>query len=231
MTWLTIAVLIRGLSLMDPLIPAPDLPGPGEPCLRLWVTDHGWHTGLVIPTAAIPPGRLPAVGALRTHTYVEIGWGDATFYQAAGKTLGNAAWALFVPTPAALHVVGFSAEPAAAFPWSQVKALPVRPERLEALLTRLEQDTLLDAAGAPLLLSQSLYGDDGHFVRASGAYVWHYTCNTWLADRLKLVGLPVASRFRLTASSVFDQLPSDLGAVCPAPQPSPSDPPALPASR
>src|SRR5262249_14877789 len=65
-------------------------PAPGTPTSEIHVVSHGYHSGIVIPRAALRDqasgrGRV-ALGAIATRfagfERLEIGWGDEGFYRA-----------------------------------------------------------------------------------------------------------------------------------------------------
>jgi hypothetical protein len=60
--------------------------------------------------------------------YLEIGWGDAGFYQSRHYTLALTARALLAPSKSVVHVVGFDPPPEQAFPRASIVLLhlPVR---------------------------------------------------------------------------------------------------------
>jgi hypothetical protein len=75
----------------------------------LYVVSHGWHSGLVVERADLVK-RLPGL-ALGEGSLVEIGWGEARFYQAREATPGMALRAVLQPNESVLQVVPFAGSP------------------------------------------------------------------------------------------------------------------------
>ncbi len=74
--------------------------------VNLYIVNHGWHAGLILPITSVQEEQLPLVSDFPRARYLEIGWGDAAFYQAREPTLSLALRAIVKPTPSVLHVVG-----------------------------------------------------------------------------------------------------------------------------
>lgn len=52
----------------------------------IYVVNHGWHTGVVIPVYAFK-GRLDALSLRFSQAaFIELGWRDRGFYQAKKNT-------------------------------------------------------------------------------------------------------------------------------------------------
>ena len=55
---------------------------------RIFVIAHDWHTGIALPTDALAD-ELPFLRTrFKRAPYIEFGWGDKGFYQAAEITAG-----------------------------------------------------------------------------------------------------------------------------------------------
>ena len=52
-----------------------------EKKITLYLVGHGWHTGLVIPAAAIPEHLLPVRRFYDEYEYLELSWGDEDFFK------------------------------------------------------------------------------------------------------------------------------------------------------
>lgn len=180
------------------------LPKPGEAVVDVYVVDHGYHVGLIVPVNAMndtalqntDDGALAAGRRFADHRYLEIGWGDEGFYRHVPTIdrieWGLAAAALFnVSRPPVLHVVGFDPEPQDAFPHSTVVHLALSGRGFARLVSAVSDTFVLNAAREPLDLGPGLYGDS-EFYRATGLYNGLNDCNQWVARRLAFAGVPAS---------------------------------------
>ena len=185
---------------------------PGDPALypakgdgvTIQVIDHGWHTGIVlrqadIRAAAVDIARDDPDAAFRLRwlttrvpvsEWIELGWGDAAFYQQTPTIADMDVWlglvALFWPTDAVLQLVPIDGAPEAEFPSSDQIALTLSPEGFRELALRLA-DTVPEQPGD--LLGPSLYGA-GAFYAAELDYHLFRTCNHWVSWLLRGAGVP-----------------------------------------
>lgn len=165
------------------------------------VVSHGWHTGVVIATADIPPGAWPVAGKILQARYIEVGWGDRVYYTNPDAGLGTASRAALVGGPGVLHLVGLDQSPREAFPGSEVVMLPVSAAGLEALVAYVAASFATDAEGHAIDLGRSLYGA-GRFYASRERFHLFKTCNVWTAWALQAAGLPVGTA--ITAGSIMD---------------------------
>jgi uncharacterized protein (TIGR02117 family) len=180
-------------------------PAAGTGTVEIFVVNHGYHTGIVLPRAATSDiGERRSLAALiaitsrfATFAFLEIGWGDEGFYRAAptisAVTVPMALRALFRPgNPSVLHVVGLNESPAVVFGNSEL--VPIRLSMdgfarmmamLDASFARSERGELLGDLG-PGLYGPSL------FFRAVGAFHVFNVCNHWVARLLDAAGVPTS---------------------------------------
>lgn len=170
----------------------------------IFVVGHGWHTGIVIPTNAIPQEDWPESAAFDSANFVEVGWGDEGFYRAKSITLGVTAKALFVPTSSVLHVVGINKSPVEVFSHSDVIEVPVTRQQLAKLCQFIHETYEWNEDGQPIALGPGLYGDS-YFYRAHESYYFPKTCNVWTAKALRVAGLPTNPLLSTTAGGVVKQ--------------------------
>ncbi len=170
----------------------------------IYVLSHGWHTGIVVRRADIPSTLWPEKADFSDQTYLEVGWGDETFYRARKTTLGMALKAAFMPTRAVLHVVGFSMPVDQFFSQSGVVELRV-PDQGFLNLVHYIHDTVQRDEGRPAAaIGPGLYGIS-RFYRANGTYSLFHNSNHWVAYALQKTGAPVTPQYAATASEVFSQ--------------------------
>ena len=178
---------------------------PGEaPRKAFQVVKHGWHVGIVVDQDEMA-SRVPLLGEdFSGADHLEIGWGDARFYQAAEPSTGLALRAALWPTASVMHIVGFSREPAHYFSTSEVVNICVSRSGYQKML-----DFILDSFerrpdGEVIPLGPGLYGNS-RFYRAKGSFHLFNTCNTWAAQAVAATGLPVSTSV-ITAGGLVSQL-------------------------
>lgn len=172
------------------------------PTHHIHLLSHGWHTGIAVLAEDVflylPQlrERFPA------HRWLEIGWGDAGFYQAQEITLGLTLQAMFLPTTAVVHVVGFNRAPPVYFEESRHIAHAVGTPQYQDLLAFLAQSFHVDGTGQLEAQNPGIYGD-AQFYTGVGHYTIANTCNTWTAKALYSAGMEIPVALSLTASSVM----------------------------
>lgn len=179
-------------------------PAQGEPAVDIYLVSHGYHSGLVLPTA-LTSARAQWNGAdmlaivaeqFGAYPFIEIGWGEERFYastpSAAQMSFGLAARALFLPGNASvLHVVGLHSPPREVFRHADIVRIRLSEAGFAAMLKKI--DTTFAPAGEtpmPQVLGKGLYGPSLFYRARPGFHVFN-VCNHWAADMLSAAGLPV----------------------------------------
>jgi uncharacterized protein (TIGR02117 family) len=178
-------------------------PAPGAPAVQILLVHNGYHTGLVLPRAAVAEvagrrghGALIAVATrFAAFSSLEIGWGDEQFYRhvpdPGSLTVGLALHALLgLDNASVLHVVGVM-QPRPAFMEAQMGELAISTEGFERLLAVVEATFWRGADGLPRDLGPGLYGPS-LFYRAVGRFNATHVCSHWVADMLDAAGVPTA---------------------------------------
>ena len=75
---------------------------------EVYVVNHGWHTGFVIPASGIHQLIPELKNRFGNAPYIEFGWGDNEFYQAEEISSGITLKAIFLPTASVVHAVAVS---------------------------------------------------------------------------------------------------------------------------
>ena len=130
MVLLSLSFLLAALLLAACMSPQAVSESPPEngPTSAVYLVAHGWHTGIVVRRADIPPGLWPESRDFGFAEYIEVGWGDRDFYQKRDPGVWTTLRAAFLPTSSVLHVVGFPGPVERYFPASEVVGLTVRGE-------------------------------------------------------------------------------------------------------
>ena len=195
--------LIVAVGCLGPVIPLYP-PGPGDPSTPVWVVDHGWHAGLAVERAAIPPGLWPEQDDLAPAPYLEVGWGDAAFYRAENPGVGLALRAALGSGGSALHVVALPASPDRIFAGREVVEMRLSRPGFRALVRFVDGTFARDGRGRAPRLGPGLYGISA-FYPARGHYHLLNTCNTWIADALRSAGVPITPAYAMTAGNLMWQ--------------------------
>jgi uncharacterized protein (TIGR02117 family) len=168
---------------------------------RLYIANHGWHTGVIFESSVLKDLIPELAMRFAGSDYLEVGWGDAGFYQAEEISFGLVVQALLWPTESVVHVVGLSEPPETYFSASTIKSLAVRNENIRTLARFIQSSFALDNKGAPQPLQEGIYGNS-QFYRGVGSYYLFNTCNSWTAKALYSAGFEINPVFKLTASSI-----------------------------
>jgi uncharacterized protein (TIGR02117 family) len=180
-------------------------PAPGADGVEIFVVNHGYHTGIVLPRGATSDvGQRRSLAALIAITsrfaafsFLEIGWGDEGFYRAAPTistvTVPMALRALFWPgNPSVLHVVGLNESPAVVFGNSELVPIRLSTDGFASMLAMLDATfARTERAELPPDLGPGLYGPS-LFYRAVGAFHIFNVCNHWVARLLDAAGVPTS---------------------------------------
>jgi len=202
--WLVLAFALLACTTTPYVVPSHQA-FVGHGTNTIYVVNHGWHTGFVIPAKAIQY-RLPVLKQrFNDAAYIEFGWGDKGFYQAQEITTRLTLQALFWPSESVIHAVAVSGDVEYYFANSQVDTLYVTDSELSQLLSFIVASFALDNQANMIQLKQGIYGDS-QFYQGNGSYYVMNTCNKWTAKGLKSMGMDIAPIFKLTSGSVMRYL-------------------------
>jgi len=170
---------------------------------KIYVVNHGWHTGFVVPARQIQD-QLPKLKKRFGDTpYIEFGWGDRAFYQAEEVTTGLVLQALLWPTESVIHAVAVPEKANEYFLNSEVIKLCLNTAEYSSLISYISNSFLKDKNGEILQLQDGIYGDS-QFYTAVGHFNLINTCNKWTAKGLQSAGMDISPTFKLTAGSVMN---------------------------
>lgn len=178
------------------------LPGPDDPSKTIYLVRHGWHAGIVVKRADIPPGVWPQHNDFTDTEFLEVGWGDKDYYMTPSPHLGITLKAGLLPTESVLHIVGFSGSVTRYFPQNEVIRIELSESGFLRLCSYVEDSYALDEAGRSQPLGSSLYGT-GQFYLSRESYHAFNTCNAWTARGLRESGCPVSPAVNLTIDTLM----------------------------
>lgn len=169
---------------------------------QIYVAAHGWHSGLIVRTADLPPGAWPAQRYFPDAQYLELGWGDREYYRSRNFSLWLATRAALWPTDSAVHVVGFSSPIDEQFPGSELVMLQASRAGFRRLVEFVAA-TFEGGEGAVLGPGQR---ENSLFFASHRRFHLFENCNTWVAHALREAGVPVSTRGAITAEGLLSQL-------------------------
>ncbi|MEO8454597.1 MAG: TIGR02117 family protein [Sphingomicrobium sp.] len=158
----------------------------------VYLADNGIHTDIIMPVraddrdwapltpkrdfAAVDPNsRWIAFGSGEERVYLDTPtWGDLT-----PRTI----WSALAGGKRVMHVE-YVASPDYA-----EREIRLRPEEYRRLWAAIRADFELDAHGRPKHIAHPGYGCCDAFYRTAGKASIVHTCNSWVADRLRLAGV------------------------------------------
>lgn len=199
MVFCCVLALMAGCTGLDPhKIPLEDAPH------RLHLVYKGWHTSLLVEAEPLLRHSPRLAADFEGQRYIRLGWGDGDYFTGVSKSWRTATKALVASDYSALQALAYDFEPFDQIPAHTRVPLALSEEGMAGLAAFIEASIALDAQGEPVHLPPSKTNDN-LFYLASHRYSLVYNCNTWSAQALQRAGLPVASRGRVTAGSVFRQ--------------------------
>jgi len=164
-----------------------------EEGITIYLADNGIHTDIVMPArvdgldwgAFVPKSQFPypsptaqwvAFGAGEEQVYLET----PTWWDISPETV----WAALTGSDRVLHVEWVERPQAYAS-----HAIRLRPEEYRRLWAAIRSDFERERSGRPILIDHPGYGCCDAFYRATGRFSALKTCNTWVAERLRLAGV------------------------------------------
>jgi len=172
---------------------------------RLFFANYGWHSALVMKRADIQAAILPEIRDFPDAEYLEFGWGDRAYYQAADPGFFLALKAAFFSGGSVLHVVGFKGPVAGVFSNTEMIELGASEEAFQQLVKYISQSFSRTPETSPAEVRPGLHANS-RFYPATGRFHLFRTCNTWVASALHAAGFPVSPASAVTAGSLSRQV-------------------------
>jgi uncharacterized protein (TIGR02117 family) len=197
--WIVMLLLGGACASVPPVAdPAP----PSTPDHTIYLVHNGWHSGIVVQAADLPPAVLPERADFPNARYLELGWGDRDFYQAHRMGVWMSLKAAFLPTASVLHIVGFNDSVTRFFPGSTLFEFRLSPSALERLSHYLHESLDRDGATRVPALGPGLYSIS-RFYPARGHFHMFNTCHAWTARAMQTAGYPFSPT--PSASTLFTE--------------------------
>ena len=197
------------MTVNPPALRAPTrrpITGLRTPLRRVWVLRAGWHTGLVLPRAAIGHRLLSLFSFSPKPRFLVFGWGNRDFYMATHPGIWTVLSALF-PSASVVLVQSCRHKPTVCLgPSIHLRPVAVGQNGFARLRQYLEQTLKKNPAGHLEPITQGP-APQSEFFASRLSYDAFHTCNTWTADALRRAGVPVTPNGVLFAFQLWEQLP------------------------
>ncbi len=167
--------------------------------IAVYITTNGVHADFTLPvvTPAVDWRELMLLedyrGANPSFQYIAFGWGDKGFYlqtpQWKDLTLSTAVHALLLPSPTAMHVTYLRHPPP---PGADSRKLYLSQAQYQQLVAYILAGFSKGEKNGLILIDHAGYTTYDNFYEANGSYSLLYTCNNWVNEGLKKIGIKTA---------------------------------------
>ncbi|WP_196892960.1 DUF2459 domain-containing protein [Aureivirga marina] len=152
----------------------------------IYLATNGVHLDIVLPVSEMNSTLKNGLHFSNNSKYIAFGWGDKDFYlntpSWSDLTFKNAMKALFYKSETLMHLTEFYRQES---DWVKIAVSDVE---LKKMNTYLENAFQIENDKKVLLLNEG-YGYDDQFYKANGSYSCFKTCNSWVNNAFKYVGL------------------------------------------
>ena len=198
-TILGLVILYVFVGLLLSVIPVNTQAPMAEEGVAVYITTNGVHADFSVPVVTstldwrdyLPPADYSGV-----HTgfqYISFGWGDKGFYLQtphwSDLTAATAVNALLLPSPTAMHVTYYRQPPSSR---QEQRMLYLSQAQYQKLVEYIKASFEKGPAGEPILIPNAAYSPYDNFYEAKGSYTLLYTCNNWVNEGLKKIGVRAA---------------------------------------
>ncbi|MCF8355678.1 MAG: DUF2459 domain-containing protein [Melioribacteraceae bacterium] len=166
-----------------------------------------WHTGIILKVDEQLLNNLSAAEDFLDYKFIDIGWGDADFYQNEEDfDLLLAAKAILVPSNSVIRMRGYRDDLDYILSHREYAfSFDMRDEEFDSLYKFINDSFTLDSLNKPVIVSKK-FGGIVKFYESIHKYHLGNTCNTWVADALTAAGKNVDSSWIITAEDLYYEL-------------------------
>ena len=207
-----LGLLLCSCSLRLPVEPYPEDPAPRQSAaekeekVEVWMHADRFHTGLVFPYDWLLESGYIAPEGLGSPKYVVISWGNTDAYSENGiGSIHHIALVILTPTKSVMELIGFDRPVPSVMPQHRLWRAEYPHHRGLHLAHFLNQCTLMDEDGSPVIVRPSSWGD-GVQVESRFNYFIPRVCNIWTAQAIEALGGEIQPLRATTANSLAKQL-------------------------
>ena len=195
--FLIIVVTFIAFAVILTLIPTNSDYQEPEEGIEIFLASNGLHVNYILPVKNeimdwgiyfspedFSPGPKP---------YLAIGRGDKGFYTETPTwddlKVSNVLKALFWSSPTILHIIYIRGKPIKS---ESVKSLILTPDQYQSLVNYIKESIVFEENGQASIVSCCSYGVSDRFYHSKGTYHLFRTCNDWVNNGLKRLGIKTA---------------------------------------
>jgi uncharacterized protein (TIGR02117 family) len=173
----------------------------------IYIAKNDWHVGIIFKIDEHLISNIDAVSNFKYYDYVDIGWGDADFYQSSEDfDLFLASKAILFPTSSVIRVQGYTLPVVQIFKYRDyVFKLELNELQYQKLCEFIVKSFEVDSANAIIVTSKKYNGVVKFFSSIHKYHVFN-TCNTWVGEALEFSGFEINSSKIITAEHLYDDL-------------------------
>lgn len=177
------------------LIPVNNSFSNAESGVRVFVYSDNFHSEFFLPVVNDQMDWSKTFGDgffqadIEPYKYLAIGWGDRKFFVETPTwddfNTATALRAFFWPTDTTLHVTYQRTPLEGEF----VRQVILTEDQYQALVSYIDQFIERDSDGNPIQLPNTGYTQKDTFFKSNGSYHIFWTCNAWVNQGMKQVGI------------------------------------------
>jgi len=174
-------------------------------CKTVFIVHNFWHAAIILSGADISLDALPELIDFPGATFIEFSWGDQDYFPDPNSGFLAALRAGFWSRGSVLHLVGFSEDIAQFYGRAEIFELRLAPAAHRQLIGFISQSFARSNSHGRAQASPGLFAYS-RFYPSTAKFSALRTCNTWIAEALASVGVPISPGSVLTAGSLASQL-------------------------
>jgi uncharacterized protein (TIGR02117 family) len=173
----------------------------------IYIVKNDWHVGIIFKVDEHLINNIDAVNNFKYYDYVDIGWGDADFYQSSVDfDLFLASKAILFPTSSVIRIQGYSLPVVQLFKYRDyIFELELNDLQYQRLCAFINESFERDSTNTSIVISQKYNGVVKFFSSVHNYHLFN-TCNTWVGEALEFSGFDINSSNIITAEHLYEDL-------------------------
>lgn len=174
---------------------------------NIFISKSDWHVGIILEVFELSKKEISCLAEFKDYKFVDIGWGDADFYQSSEDfDVYLATKAILLPTSSVVRIQGYN---------NEIKdIIKYRDYTFEITLDSTQYNLLCDFIESSFkkdesnqnIISMEKYSGVIKYYHSTHKYYFANTCNTWVAEALEYSGYEINSSNVITAEELFKEL-------------------------